>query len=516
MRILNPIDRSAGRPLCANQEQLLLSREWLQQRSDAIPVSLTPTVLALRGPLKCDALERALNEIVRRHAALRVRFYRTPSMPVEEREQRLRAFGNGIYTPGLYEQSVYENVQFRLRSVDLTDLRSPIANEEIRNVFYDEATGRFDYSNPPLLHATLLKRAPGDHLLIVVADHVVADAWSMRLLRSELALLYEHYCGSTPYPLAEPGLHFPDYAVWQNQARANGHFARSAAYWKQQWTRFGAARIGLGELPFAVPAEPYGTVSFGSEQVTLEPGMCQEIRRCARLFRVTLNMFFVAACAVLLQSYTRRNRLAIWSHFSNRGRPDVQNTIGYFVHSHLLGIDFDSASTGTELLEQVRQTVLDGYDHQEMPLPHLWQELNCWPRYADARVLVDYQQTEEPWEDVPPSSGLAIHRAKLPELRQGRFSSLGVYIRDGKDGMSLSVQYAKNRFPELAIRHLLEDLQAVIAQFLAGPDRRISAFVEKPRYADSPVRPAVGMGEFVGLEHAATGWSHPVPQLQTD
>ena len=493
----------------------MLSREWLKRHSGAAPVSLTPTVLTLRGPLNHDALDRALNEIVRRHAALRVRFQHAADMPEPEREERLRAFGNGIYRPGLYEQVVCENVRLSVRRVDLTGVGSPIANEEMRNVFYDEATGRFDYSKPPLLHATLLKRAADDHLLILVADHVVADAWSMRLLRSELALLYEYYWGGGPYPLPEPSLQYPDYAVWQEQARHSGHFASAAAYWKQQWARFGDARIALGELPFAIPAAPYGSASFGAEKIMLDADMCQEIRRFARLFRVTLHMFFAASVSTLLQSYTRRDRLAIWSHFSNRGRPEVQNTIGYFVHSHLLGVDFSASPTGAELLQQVRQTVLDGYDHQEMPLPHLWQELNCWPRYADAQVLVDYQSTEEGWEDGPRPSGLAIQRTKLAELRPGRFSSLGVYIIDGKDGMSLSVQYAKDRFPQAAIRHLLEDLEAVIAQFLAGPDRRVSSFIENPRYADTPVRPAAAMSEFVRQgRDMARSWQ--IPQLQAE
>jgi len=207
----------------------------------------------------------------------------------------------------------------------------------------------------------------------------------------------------------------------------------------------------------------------------------------------------VAACAILMQSYTRKNRLGLWSHFSNRGRTDVQNTVGYFVHTHLLGLDFGSALTGSQLLQQVRQTILDGSKHQEMPLPHLWQELNCWPRYADARVLVDYHYADESWEDQPQFGGVAIQRAKLPEIRQERFSSLGVYIRDSKDGMNLSVQYAKDRFHPAAIRHMLEDLQAVIAHLMSGPDRKISALIGTPRYTDALGSPTSEMSEFVGL-----------------
>jgi non-ribosomal peptide synthetase component F len=213
-------------------------------------------------------------------------------------------------------------------------------------------------------------------------------------------------------------------------------------------------------------------------------------------------MVFLAAYAIVLHSYTRKAKLALWGHFSNRGRPEFQNTIGYFVHSHLIGIDFSSDPSGAELLQQVRATVLDACDHQEMPLPYLWQKLNCWPRYADARVLLDYHCGEK--ETDPSSTGLVIRRAKLPESLTGRFSSLGVYVNDDQERISFSVQYLKARFPQVPVEHLVEDLQVVIARFLADPERKVAAFFDRPRYpGSSSVEPASEMGEFVVIENGA-------------
>jgi hypothetical protein len=505
---------STGWPLCLNQEQLLLSREWIQRQGDAMSPSLTPIMLALRGSLNEGALERALNGMVRRHSALRVRIYPAPEVTMVERDARLRAFARGIYTPGLYQQSVCEHADLAMRRVDLTALPQAFAKEEVQNLFYEEATCPFDYANPPLLRASLVRLGAEDHLLILVVDQAVTDGWSLRILRNELALLYEHFCTGSPHQLPDPALQYPDYAVWQKEARNGSHFDAATSYWKQQWTRYGAARIALGELPFALPVEATSRVSFGLEESSLDPEMCRQIRSFTRQFRATLNVFFLAAYAVVLQSYTRKPQLGIWSHFSNRGRAEIQNTVGYFVHTHLLGIDFSSDPTGAELLEQVRQTILNGYDHQEMPLPHLWQQMNCWPRYADARVLVDHHHAEETWENQPQLSGLTIRRAKPPELLQGRFSNLGVYIKSSADGMSLSVQYAQERFPQAAIRDLLEDLHTVMAGLLADPRRKAAGLLEKHRYAASLVRPMAPMGEFVRLAaDLAESWRVTEPKL---
>ncbi len=492
--------RAAGGPLCLNQEQLLLSREWMRQQSGSPPSSVIPTVLTLRGCLNRDALQRSLDEVVRRHAALRARFFPAPELSIPERQARLLAFGHGIYKPGFYRQSISESVRVEIRGVDLAGLSAPATADGIQETLHEDVGGQFDYEKPPLVRATLVKRGPQEHLLIILVDHAVADAWSMRLLRTELALLYKYFCGGTEYPLSEPGLQYPDYGLWQNQAMATTYFDEATEYWRKQWAHFGSARIAPRELPFAAPAPRHGRPSFGAVRGTLEAHTCQEIRKFARQSRVTLNTFFLAAYAVVLHSYTRKPQLALWGHFSNRRRADVQKTIGYFMHSHLIGLDFSAAPSGVELLHQVRTKVLEGYDHQEMPLAYLWHRLNRWPRYADTRVLLDYHRADETWEQAEPSHGLVIRRSQLPESLSGRFSSLGVYIKDDSDGMSFSVQYAKDRFPPEAVGHLVEDLQLVIARLLAQPDRKVSDYFDKPRYSDFPVRLASEMSEFLSVD----------------
>jgi hypothetical protein len=331
----------------------------------------------------------------------------------------------------------------------------------------------------------------------------VIDAWSMRLLRRDLVILYEHSCGDTQRALPEPGLSYPDYAAWQAEAMASSGFAPAVAYWQQQWRQYGSHRIALGDLPFALPAPQRSTLSFGMERVELPAGTCASIRTFARFSRVSLNMFFLAAYAAVLQSYTQKSQLALWSHFANRSRPDVQNSVGHFTHTHLIGLDFSADPTGTQLLWQIRRVILDAYEHQEMPLAYLWRTINCWPRYADSRVLLDYHQADEPWEDWQLSSGLTISKAKLPDSPSPRFSSLGVYIQDSRDGMSVYVQYSQDRFPQAAILAMLEDLHSLIAHLLKNPQKKLSDCFPSPRYQTARGSTS-NMGAFVVLPNKAT------------
>jgi hypothetical protein len=48
----------------------------------------------------------------------------------------------------------------------------------------------------------------------------------------------------------------------------------------------------------------------------------------------------------------------------------------------------------------------------------------------------------------------------------GRFAGLGLYIRDNRDTLGLSVQYLEERFPQPAIKQLLVDFKKEVTGFL--------------------------------------------------
>lgn len=500
---------SAGQPLCLNQEQLLLSREWMETPGNPGSPPLTPSVLSFQGPLNFAALEQALNEIARRHPALRTYFYPAPEVVAGERAWRLRQFGAGAYLPGAYRQFVTEEAHVTLQTADAMHLDPGEARFAFEKLLREEADMGFDFARAPRLRATLFVRGAEDHLLIVMVDHAVADAWSMRILRKELVILYDRFAGNESRSLPETGLSYPDYADRQNLELSSVALAPSVDYWKRQWESYGPWRVAYDDLPLAKPARRTVPDRFAADRVVVDPDVCDAIRTFARLSRLSLNMFFFAAYAIVLHCYTCKRRLGLWCNFANRGRPEVQDTIGYFVHRHLIGLDFPDGLTGSSLLWQTRKAVLNAYEHQHIPLAHVWQAMNRWPRYADSRVLADYHQADEPWEDWELTGGLRIRRLDLPVSYTPRLSSLGLYVRDSREGMVLEVQYSQDRFSPAAVCGLLDDIQAVIGHLFVHPDRKIRDFFTAPRYGltNHASESISKMGEFVKLGPTLeSGW----------
>jgi hypothetical protein len=104
-----------------------------------------PGAVTLNGELNLEALERAINEIVRRHESLRTRFEVIAGEPVQVIDQ---------WEPR------------KLEVIDLTRLIRQERKEEARRLANEEAGTGFDLSRGPLLRVKMLKVADDEYFLI--------------------------------------------------------------------------------------------------------------------------------------------------------------------------------------------------------------------------------------------------------------------------------------------------------------------------------------------------------------
>ncbi|HKG81501.1 MAG TPA: amino acid adenylation domain-containing protein, partial [Pyrinomonadaceae bacterium] len=106
--------------------------------------------LRLRGALNVAALEAALTEIVRRHEVLRTRFEVKAGQPV---------------------QVISSDTNFSVAHISITEA-------EVRRFIEKEANQPFDLRTGSLFHASLLRLAAEEHVLVLAMHHIVSDAWS--------------------------------------------------------------------------------------------------------------------------------------------------------------------------------------------------------------------------------------------------------------------------------------------------------------------------------------------------
>jgi NRPS condensation-like uncharacterized protein len=158
-------------------QQRLWFLDQLQPGSAAYNV---PTAARLEGPLDVASLERAFNEVVARHEALRTTFASEAGVPVQ------------VVAPALKIPLVVED----LSAVPPAERQAALA----RSLAAAAAT-HFDLKVGPLVRVLLVRLAADDHVLLVNASHIIVDGIAISIFFKELSALYAARAPRTPAPL---------------------------------------------------------------------------------------------------------------------------------------------------------------------------------------------------------------------------------------------------------------------------------------------------------------------------
>ena len=214
---IRPRDRRLDPPpLSFAQQQLwfldrLAPSGWFYNESSA---------LHLTHAVDGDALERALNDVVRRHDALRTWFGTVAGEPV---------------------QMIALDSPTPLVRIHLTSLPAAERRSEARRLASEDAQRPFDSARLPPIRAHLLREAERDYVLLLTMHHIVFDGWLLpRFPARVVRMLRGARRGAGP-ALGPLPIQYADYAVWQRRTLRGDALEQTVGYdWRTQ----------LADLPF--------------------------------------------------------------------------------------------------------------------------------------------------------------------------------------------------------------------------------------------------------------------------
>jgi surfactin family lipopeptide synthetase A len=183
--------------------------------------------------------------------------------------------------------------------------------------------------------------------------------------------------------------------------------------------------------------------------------------------RVTPFVFFITIYAALIRRYTGKQPVALWGHFANRQNAQTQNGVGWLANTHLIvSANWENESSQVQM-SRTRHAVLAASAHQEIPVALVWRAMGGYPNDPDAKLLLDVSSSEK---TLYQSGNLRIGHASHLLPAYGRFSNLGVYVRDDKETFNVTAQFNVDRFHKGGIRQLLKDFREEIGRFLSSSD----------------------------------------------
>ncbi|GAK39366.1 condensation domain-containing protein [Paenibacillus urinalis] len=297
--------------------------------------------IRFQGDIQYDKLYGCLAALFERHEALRVRFGVADNSPYQ-----------------YIEDSVQPYVQF----VDLKEW-DEVERELHRNTFIkNEANRRFDLLSDPCIRLTLLANSLVDHTLVISMHHIMSDGWSVEIFTNELIQLYlqeelEEQTATATYS---------DYILWQSDLEntSTSFLYSKAEYWKEQ---IEGTKGSLQVPPDALLTET-STFAGDTLEKAVGPRMTKLVYEKVAHTNTTLFMLLFATYSYLIHRFSGQAELPITTVMANRSRPDTEKLIGFLANTVVLKVEISDEMTFDELLDQVKNTALGAYQHQDVPL----------------------------------------------------------------------------------------------------------------------------------------------------
>jgi non-ribosomal peptide synthetase component F/thioesterase domain-containing protein len=466
-------------------------RFWgLDRQSPGNPTWNVPVRFRLQGPLNVVFLERAFNDIVRRHESLRTVFTVVDGQPV---------------------QVVKPSVQIQVPVIDLRHLPKPERDAEADRLSFEEARWRFDLATGPLFRVTLLRVEDTEHMMLVTPHHTVIDYWSVGLISNELGALYDAYSRGLEPTLPELPIQYGDYAIWQREQAQGPVVLEDLAFWRTQ-----LKDIPLLDFPTDHPRGSFPTHEATITSILLPVKLTDAIREISNREGATFFNTMLATLSVVLHQYSGQTDFGVATQVAGRTNVETERLIGMFINSVVLRMDLSGDPRFAQLLSRVQEVGLQSIAHQNLRFEQLLKELRSddYPRHHTLFRLNFICQRDP----VKPLEFSGIKLTVIPSKCQGALYDLNIFLVLRNEGWRLACEYNTDLYEASTISRLLGDYKAMLEVIAENPERHLSEFPwsdgaklakERKEGGGTPSNPTGGAGALRATGDPVHGTGRP-------
>jgi non-ribosomal peptide synthetase component F len=403
-----------------------------------------PEAFLLETPADIGVLQKAVNELLRRHEILRTSFH----------EQDGDLF-----------QSVSVEAPTVVGSTDLSSYPEAECHRELQRLIREQARQPFDLKQPPLIRFHLFLLDHQRSVFFLNIHHIIADRKSVNILYEELMALYRARAENKTADLPLLSVQYADYALWAANQMNTELIEKQLRYWKRKL----AGIPPFLELPHSRPY-PQTRTSWGATiPLTIPASLQDSLKKIGREESATPFMTFLAAFAMLLYIYSGSEDFCIGSPATLRKQASMEQMVGVFVNMLTFRCQPTQENNFRKFVRQIRNTALEAYDNSDLPFQKLVSSMKPDRRSQRSPVFQilfgfePYVQRTGQIAQIDTEPGTARYDLTLNLAETGA-------------GISGSIEYCTDIFDEGDIRKLIQGLSMVEAIALE-PNRQLSEFM---------------------------------------
>ena len=286
-------------------------------------------ILQFDGKLDVTRMERAWQQVIDRHDALRGRFLServsNPVQVIPHREAVTLALHN-IAAPA--QTAGIDDLP--------TELEAFLACDQMQG---------FDLANDHPMRFALFSADDKHHWLVWSFHHILLDGWSIGIVLDEVLALYGQHTMVVPAA-------YPQYLRWLATCDSKA----ALAYWKNTLTDFSGDAL--------VP--PGGNSQHAHATVTVDAATAQQLRMLAQAHRASMHHLLL--CAWALTAGRQLDQCDVIIPTVLAGRPsdidDADSLVGLLINTVPMRVTWEDGDSFAGLLHKVRDHSLDAARHQ--------------------------------------------------------------------------------------------------------------------------------------------------------
>jgi amino acid adenylation domain-containing protein len=399
--------------------------------------------LVLRGPLSQESMQRALQQVVDRHDALRV--------TIDANGER---------------QKISPSSQIALPLTDLSQQSPQLHAEEIARTLQEEATRPFDLAAGPLLRARLIREVADLHRLIVTVHHIVCDGWSSAVLFGDLGRIYaaDRHGLRPQLPTAAP---YRDYVAHEAARLEDAPARADEEYWAQQY----ADCVPVLDLPLDRPRPAVKTYQGACRELRLDKSLCRTLKAVGAKHGCTLFVTLLASFEALLSRLSGQDDFAVGVPMAGHALLDNGHLVGHCVNMIPLRCRIAPAVRFVDHLKHTRHAFLEAQPHQQFTFSSLLRRLNV-PRDPGRTPLVSVTFNIDKIGAPFDFGELTLDAVESPPKHFVNFE-LSVNVVDNGRDLLLECEYNTDLFAAATIDRWLSHYRVLLEAIASDPGQRL-------------------------------------------
>lgn len=293
--------------------------------------------LVIDGEVDVRTMEKAMNHMLQRHDSLRA------SISSWNPVQRVLPFR-----------------PFDLNYTDASALDEKELSALVGGIAHKMVDTPFELERPPLLRARLVRTGAASHLMLLCFPHIVADGGAVHLFEQQLMETYRRLAqGDNRLPGRAQTLQIADFVAWERQRNAQ-HGARALQFWRTQlrdhpYARFPDRLVEGGKLQHCDRYIAFPDDSF------------ERLGELARRHKATLQMCLIGVIGCAVHQVTGQERFALNSVLESREEKGTEDLMAAVLRVMPVPLTFRPGMPFEQVLGDVRQRVLEAYEHKDCP-----------------------------------------------------------------------------------------------------------------------------------------------------